>query len=186
MQIAKNVTYPHRKAVLMLIGLLLMFVAGQSFALAQNASSASTHEQELKVSDLLKLPGTVIAEGSNQTPRGQLKVARYRVEQVTLPQPASVEVAGKRTEVDTAFRVSIIGGPFPVRALPPVVWIDDTAVGYGVESEDLDEITVVTFDRSLIKDGASIYLSYGDKEQKEGRTELPEKLSLGSVKGDRQ
>ena len=138
------------------------------------------------MSDLLKLPGTVIAEGSNTTPKGLLRVARYRVEQVALPQPTVVEVAGKRTEVDTAFRLSIVGGPFPVRALPPVVWVGDTAIGYGIESEDLDEITVVTFDRSLLKDGASIYLSYGSKDDREGRAELPEKLSLGSVKGDRQ
>jgi hypothetical protein len=70
-----------------------------------------------------------------------------------------------------------------VRALPAVVWIDDEAVGYGVESEDLDAITVVTFDASLIREGATLYLSYGDKENKKDRTALPEKLTLGANKG---
>lgn len=182
---AKNPDSRRRKGVLIMIGLLLALVAGQSFVLAQSAS-APPAEQELKVSDLLKLPGTVIAEGSNTKAVGRMKIARYRIEQVTLPQTTTVEIGGKRTEVDHAFRVSIVGGPFPVRALPPVVWIDDAALGYGVENEDLTEITVVTFDRSLFKEGARLYLSYGDKENKEDRAELPERLSLTAAKGDHQ
>jgi hypothetical protein len=74
--------------------------------------------------------------------------------------------------------LTIFGGPFQVHALPPVVWLDDIALGYGVESEDLDAITAVTFDASLLREGASIYLSYGQKEEKEGRVALPEKLKL--------
>jgi hypothetical protein len=61
--------------------------------------------------------------------------------------------------------------------------VDDEAVGYGVESEDLDAITAVTFDASLLREGATLYVSYGDKENKEGRTALPEKLKLGTTKG---
>jgi hypothetical protein len=70
-----------------------------------------------------------------------------------------------------------------VRALPPVIWIDDTAVGYGVENEDLNTITVVTFDPSLLREGATIFLSYGDKEDKTDRVAVPEKLKLDGPKG---
>ena len=41
----------------------------------------------------------------------------------------------------------------------------------------------VTFDASLLRDGATLYVSYGDKEHKADRTALPEKLKLGAGKG---
>jgi hypothetical protein len=138
------------------------------------------------MTDLLKLPGKVIAESHAPNAVGKFKVKNYRVEELTLPAAVSVEVGGKRAEVSRAFRVTLTGGPFPVRALPAVVWVDDVAVGYGVESEDLDAITAVTFDESLLREGATVYLSYGDKENKHDRTALPEKLTLGANKGGNQ
>jgi hypothetical protein len=138
------------------------------------------------MSDLLKLPGKVIAEGANNRPTERFRAARYRVEEVALPSAAEVKINDRIVTVGKAYRVTIIGGPFEVRAMPSVVWINDVAVGYGVESEDLTEITAVTFDESLIVEGASIFLSYGDKKNREERVELPEKLKLGSAKGGRQ
>lgn len=138
------------------------------------------------MSDLLKLPGKVVAESDAPAAVGKYKVKNYRVEELTLPAPAQAEVGGKRVEVSRAFRVTLTGGPFPVRALPAVVWIDDVAVGFGVESEDLDAITAVTFDESLVREGATLFLSYGDKENKKDRTALPEKLKLGAKKGANQ
>ncbi len=135
------------------------------------------------MSDLLKMPGKVIAESDAPAAAGKLKVRNYRVEELTLPEPAEVSVGGERREVRRAFRVTVTGGPFPVRAMPAVVWVDDTAVGYGVESEDLDAITAVTFDESLLREGATLYVSYGDRENKSDRTALPEKLRLGANKG---
>lgn len=170
------------RALLATLSLLLLVLTGASQARAQDAQPPDD-AQEPKMSDLLKLPGKVIAESNTTAAAGRLKVKNYRVEELTLPAPAQVEVGGKRVEVSRAFRVTVTGGPFPVRAMPAVVWIDDTAVGYGVESEDLDAITAVTFDASLLNDGATLYVSYGDKENKEGRTALPEKLKLGTTKG---
>ena len=138
------------------------------------------------MSDLLKMPGKVVAESDAPRAVGKFNVKNYRVEELTLPAAVSVEIGGKRVETSRAFRVTLTGGPFPVRALPAVVWIDDEAVGYGVESEDLDAITAVTFDESLIREGATFYLSYGDKENKKDRTALPEKLKLGTAKGGNQ
>jgi hypothetical protein len=163
--------------------LAALLAAGQSEALAQTQGSAA---EEIALSELLSLPGTIIGQGRNTKAVGPHKVASYRVEHLALPRPVTVEIGGKKSETAEAFRLTIVGGPFPVRALPPVIWVDDVAIGYGVESEDLKAITVVTFDRSLLREGASIYLSYGDKENKEDRTELPEKLSLDGPKGGTQ
>ena len=164
------------------LSLLLLVLACGLQARAQD-SAAPDQTQEPKMSDLLKMPGKVIAESNAPAAAGRLKVKNYRVEELQLPAPVSVEVGGKRAEVSRAFRVTVTGGPFPVRALPAVVWVDDEAVGFGVESEDLDRITAVTFDGSLLREGATLYVSYGDKENKEGRTALPEKLKLNTNKG---
>jgi hypothetical protein len=126
-----------------------------------------------------------VGKGSNAAPRGLLKLRSYRVEEVALPRVTEVELRGQRVAVTKAFRVTVTGGPFAVRALPPVVWIGDVAVGYGIESEDLTEITVVTYDESLLREGAAIYLSYGDKENLKDRAALPERLKL-DAKGTNQ
>jgi hypothetical protein len=164
-------------ARLIALACLLLSVAGA--ALAQNPPTAAA-EQEFTVTDLLKLPGKVVSRGTNTTPQGLMKLRSYRVEEVALPHITDAVVGGQRMAVTKAFRVTVTGGPFAVRALPPVIWLDDVALGYGVESEDLDAITVVTYDEAAIKDGATVYLSYGDKENKKERTALPEKIKLGA------
>jgi hypothetical protein len=161
-----------------------MFLCG-SISLAQSQNpSTSPEDQELSFSDLLKLPGKVVGEGTNTRATGKFKVVTYRLEEVALPRAMEVKIHKQNVQVNKAFRLTVTGGPFPVRALPPVIWIDDTAIGYGVESEDLDAITALTFDSSLVREGATIYLSYGDKENKEDRVALPEKLQLKDAKGE--
>jgi hypothetical protein len=157
----------------------LLLLSGTAAAFGQDAGGASA-DQEFTVTELLKLPGKVVGRGANATPRGLFKLRSYRVEEVALPRITNVDVRGQRAAVTKAFRVTITGGPFAVRALPPVVWVDDVALGYGIESEDLDAITVVTYDEAALKDGATLYLSYGDRENKKERAALPEKLKLDS------
>jgi hypothetical protein len=171
--------------LLVACALLALFLANASLALAQDPP-ASTKAQEMKMSDILRAPGKVLAESRGTKAAGLFKVKNYRVEEIALPHAQEVEIGGRRAEVSQAFRVTVEGGPFPVRALPPVIWIDDVAVGYGVESEDLTSITAVTFDSSLLREGATIYLSYGDKENKKDRTALPEKLKLNTPEGGKQ
>lgn len=181
--IEKHSNSRRRRRVRAALGLLLLCALCVVPALGQDGAAAN---QELNMTDILKLPGTVLGEGVGTRAEGRFKARTFRVEEVNLPRPMRAEVGGREVEVSKAFRVTIVGGPFPVRALPPVVWVDDVAVGFGVESEDLTEITAVTFDRSLLREGASIYLSYGSKEDKEDRAKLPETLALGGPKGGRQ
>jgi hypothetical protein len=151
------------------------------------ADSAAPATQEVTVTDILKLEGRVIGEGTNTKASGQHKVKSYRVEEVTLPRMQEVKIKGETRSVGKAFRLTIKGEAFPVRAMPAVIWLDDTAIGYGIESEDLTEITVITYDEAALAEGATIYLSYGDKKNKEDRTALPEKLKLGgAAKGGNQ
>jgi hypothetical protein len=157
---------------------LLAVCAGAAFGQDAPQTAAPAADQEFTVTDLLKLPGKVVGRGSNTTPKGLSKLRSYRVEEVTLPHITEVELRGQRVPVTKAFRVTLTGGPFPVRALPAVVWLDDVALGYGIESEDLTELTVVTYDEAALRNGATLYLSYGDKENKKERTALPEKLKL--------
>ena len=169
------------RSILTAGGLLLMLIGGTSLAAAQKAGDSN--EQEFTMTELLKMPGKIQGEGVNTRAVGKYKAASYRVEEVTLPRVVEVEVRGQRVQATHAFRVTLTGGPFSVRALPPVIWIDDTPIGYGVESEDLDAITAVTFDPALLAEGATLYLSYGDKENKADRVALPEKLKLAGPKG---
>jgi hypothetical protein len=166
------------------LSLFLLLTVCTVSALAQNNQPSA--DKGLRMSDLLKLPGKVIAVGTNLKPTGKFRAAKYRVEEVALPRTEEVKINGNTVSVNKAYRVTVIGGPFEVRAMPAVIWIGDVAIGYGAENEDLTEITAVTFDESAIVEGASIFLSYGDKKNKEDRVALPEKLKLSSAKGGRQ
>jgi hypothetical protein len=169
-----------------MFGFLLLLFVSASLASAQDTSAPASQEQELSVSDILKMPGKILGEGSNVRPSGKYKLTKFRLEQVDLPAAHQVEIGGKTVEVKQAFRLTLAGGPFPVRALPPVIWLDDVAVGYAVENEDLTEITVIFFDRALLREGASLYLSYGSKQDKTDRERVPEKLNMGGAKGGNQ
>jgi hypothetical protein len=129
---------------------------------------------------LRQIPGTVVAEGSNDEPVGLYRITKYRIDELTLPAPIAAEVDGIKATIDKAWRITIVGGPFDVRNAPAVIWIDDQPVGFGQESHDLKSISTLTFDRSLIKRGAHVALSYGF--DREGRSVLPETINISSTR----
>jgi hypothetical protein len=141
-----------------------------------SAQNANQTNKELPVRDLLKLPGKVLTDTKTTGSSGDLKLTGYRVEEVQLPRSLTTDVRGQQLTVDRAWRVTITGGPFPVRAMPAVIWIDDQIVGYGIENETLTEITAITVDSSLIQENGVVSLSYG--VNKEGRIRLSQKLQL--------
>ena len=160
-------------------GLLLLMSVSGARARAQQVPGAA-HNEEVTMAEMLKLPGQVLSEGKNTRPVGQFQLLTYRVEELKLPRSVKVELHGQQVEVDKAWRLTISGGPFSVRALPAVIWVDDQIVGYGVENERLSEITAITLDRDLLREGGTISLSYG--EDKQGRVNLPEKLKLSGAR----
>ncbi len=162
------------------ISFLFLFVAVGAVLAQQNTQA----NKEVPLNELLKLRGKLVAEGN--VSRGVVShpnIAGYRVEELQLPRSMSVELHGQQVSVDRAWRITLNGGPFPVRALPAVIWIDDEIAGFGIENETLSQIRVITFDSSLIREGALISLSYG--EDKDARIKPALRLHLKPEGGNR-
>ena len=161
-------SFTNRRVAIAMVALPLL--------LASALSVYSQRSKELPLRELAQLPGKVISEAKSARPNGDLRLTGYRIEEVSLPQNLNVEIRGQQVAVDKAWRVTVQGGPFPVRALPAGVWIDDQIVGNGIENETLSQITAITFDSSLIREGGVVSISYG--EDKESRRKFPQALQL--------
>jgi hypothetical protein len=165
-------SFRHRSVVTAVISLFLLLLSSP-FVFSQRGSNPN---EELPLRDIMKLAGKLVSEARTTAQSGDLKLTGYRVEEVQLPRSIIAEVGGQQVVVNRAWRVTISGGSFPVRALPAVIWIDDQIVGYGIENETLSQITAITFDESLIREGSRISLSYG--ENKETRVRFSQRLQL--------
>lgn len=144
--------------------------------LAGLPASSAQGNKEVPVRELLKAPGRLVSEMKSARPSGDLKLTGYRVEEIRLARSLTVEVQGRQAVVDRAWRITVNGGPFPVRALPAVIWIDDQIAGNGIENETLSQITAITFDESLIREGGVVSISYG--VDKNARVKLSQRLQL--------
>jgi len=161
----------NRRLAICIVVLPLLLI-GSTSALAQRNNAPTNKEMRA----LLKAPGTLVSEAKSARPSGGLNLTGYRVEEIQLPRSMTVAVQGQQLAVDRAWRVTVNGGPFPVRNLPAVVWIDDQIVGNGIENATLSQITAITFDSSLIREGGVVSISYG--ENKEDRHPIPQRLQL--------
>ena len=160
----------YRRLAIMLLVLPFLFVTGP------RASAQRNPDKELPLRELLSAPGKLVSEAKSARPTTELNLTGYRVEEIKLPRQLNVELHGRQVAVDKAWRVTVQGGPFAVRAMPAVIWIDDQIVGNGIENETLSQITAITFDSSLIHEGGVVSLSYG--EDKEGRATISQRLRL--------
>ncbi|HEU4766124.1 MAG TPA: hypothetical protein VFS77_02090, partial [Pyrinomonadaceae bacterium] len=172
--------YLVNRSLAIAIVVLPLLLAGVSQAFAQRSTNPPSNK-EVPVRELLKLQGRVVSESTSTRASGDLKLTGYRVEEVRLPRSLTVEVKGQQAVVDRAWRVTVNGGPFPVRAMPAVIWIDDQIVGNGVENETLSQVTAITFDGSLIREGGVVSISYG--EDKDARVRISQRIQL---KGENQ
>ena len=154
----------------------LLLITAQSVLFVDAQQFQQSADSDIAISQMHKSAGRVLAQGKNDQPAGELKLRSYLVEEVSLARPLQVEISGLKTDVSRGWRLTISGGPFVVRAMPAMVWLDNVLLGYGVESADLQKISVITFERSLLRDGAAIAVSYGENDP--ARTELPERLAL--------
>jgi hypothetical protein len=166
-------SFTNRFLAIAIVLLPLLLAAGFP-AFAQRNSPPTN--KEVPVREILKLQGRIIGEAKSARATGDLKLTGYRVEEVPLPPDLSVAVQGRQEVVDRAWRVTVQGGPFPVRAMPAVIWIDDQIVGNAIEDETLSQVTAITFDGSLIREGGVISISYGD--DKDTRVRFSQQLQL--------
>lgn len=134
-------------------------------------SRATAQTASMTYADLFELKGRVIARGTNTNPIGPSGLKTYRIEELTLPPGTRIALNGSVIQADTAWRITLIGNAFDPRDLPPIISIDSTALLPAQESKDLVEVAAITFDRALLRDGATIALSYGSQ-----RTELLERI----------
>lgn len=155
----------------------LIFMTALPGAGQDNKPSADDTAEMLR---LHKMSGKLLARGANQEPTGKLKLRSYILEELTFAKPIQTEIDGQSTEVNRAWRLTITSSRFAVRAMPAFVLIDDNMVGIGVESSDLTQISVIIFDQKLLRDGATISISY-ERDYTE-RNELPEKLKFNPSK----
>ena len=158
----------HRHLAITLLVLPLLFLTG-STVFGQRKS-------ELPLRELLNIPGKLVSEAQSARATNELNLTGYRIEEIKLPHQLNVELRGQQVAVDKAWRITVQGGPFPVRALPAVIWIDDEIAGNGIENETLSQITAITFDSSLVREGGVVSLSYG--EDKQTRVRIPQRLRL--------
>ena len=140
------------------------------------ATPLPLNKREPTMYELYKQKGDLLAQGTNTNPVGNYRLTTYRVEALTLAQPMTITSDQRTQEVSKAWRITIQGGPFRVGDLGYVIWIDDTPLGFAQENRDLSEVSAIIFDPSVLRDGATIAVSYG--ENRNWRTALPEKLKL--------
>ena len=167
-------SFINRRVAIAMVAFPLLLATGISTLPQQNNNPAP--DQAPTLQKLLQLPGILISETKALPPSSDLKLTGYRVEEVRLQRNLTVEVRGQQVVVDKAWRVSVQGGPFPVRTLPAVVWIDDQIVGNGIENETLSQITAITFDSSLVREGGVVSVSYG--QDKETRRKLAQGIQF--------
>lgn len=147
-----------------------VWLAGSRSLLAQRSTPVTPEEAR---SGLLKMNGSLIAQGHNTVPIGHWKLMTFRVEEVHLPASLTVVVRGEQVQANTAWRVTITGGPFPAGNQQAIISAGSVPLGDGQESSDLSEITVITYDREALMEADSLTLSYGDHHWT-----LPEKPAL--------
>lgn len=165
---------PRRSNAPVVICLLLLIGTGPAMQ-AQDPPPSSKDVQVRRKFELhTRGKAKVIAEGKNSNALEQLRVDRYTVEELQLDESVEAEIEGKKTEVYQAYRITVFGGPFDVRAMPLVLVIDDKTTLFGVQGRNLDKATFLLYDRSLLREGATLAVGYGTAS-----IELTDKLRLG-------
>lgn len=115
--------------------------------------------------------GKKSALGNAHTLAG-VHVREIRFEELDVP-----VATGARGSTQRAWRVTVKGGPFPIRDEIPVLWSDDTPLGAGGVSANLDELSFITTERNLLTGGKRLFLSWGVAES--SKVEILPKLPGG-------
>ena len=172
----KTVKRPRRRSNAPAVICLLLLTIGVVPAMQAQEPPLSAEDVQVRRKAQLhrRKGGKVIAEGKNEKAAEHVPVKRFTVEELQLDEPVEVEIEGKKTEVYQAFRITVFGGPFQMRAMALLLHIDDKPPLVGVESRDLNSVTFILYDRSLLREGATLTVGYGA-----GNIELTDKLRLG-------
>lgn len=144
-----------------------------------------TDEEKQVMDDIYsgRLRGEIIARGSNTTPvpAGRvISIISYELEEISLPITVTMDrrvpvsatwLQPKVVTFDKVWVFTVTGGPFRVASLSWTIWLDDQVIGDSGGGEN--GISVLVYDGSLLREGATIGVSYGLSKP---YLELPEKL----------
>lgn len=115
--------------------------------------------------------GRLLLQGQGSWASGNGGSVRYKLKEITLPEPREMEIHGRRRMVEFAYRLTMAGGesrgsqpagtaPVPALSKFGLLWLDDVALP--TFSLDSQEISTLIFDRSVLRDGAEISVSNPD------------------------
>src|SRR5689334_7458548 len=107
------------------IAAVVLFLLLASSSRSEAQRNQNSVNKNVPLHEIVKLPGKLLAETKFSNAGGAPSLTGYRVEEVSLPRAVTAEVRGQQVSVNRAWRLTITGGPFPVRAMPAVIWIDD-------------------------------------------------------------
>jgi hypothetical protein len=120
------------------------------------------------VSALAKSPGSTLGQGGS-----------YRLEEYRLSQPVQIDVGGGLITTFVFWKLTVTdGGPYRIQDNPLTIQIGDGAAGVGDLSSDGKGLSTITFDRSLLVEGARLSVMDGDPRDGGNAFVLPETLHL--------
>ncbi len=151
-------------------------IVGQA---TSNPTEAACLKEASLYNDLYSRKGKVVAKGSNTLPTCFHNLIGYEIEEVRLPTWTEFEIEGKQVKVDRYWRVTAHGAKFPDYQNGAVIWLDGTPLTVKKSSGKTTEVTAITFDGSLISEGAAIEFSYDPSSLHDM---LPEKLHLSDTR----
>lgn len=124
------------------------------------AAPAGAQDRPLDMTRIRALPGRELGRGVNREAATALRLHSYVVEELSLPRPVRVPIEGASAVVERAWRITITGEGFDVRAMPPVLLIDDEPAALGMESVDQKALEFIVFNPSRVRHGASLAITY--------------------------
>ncbi|MFN2511235.1 MAG: hypothetical protein ABR568_07295 [Pyrinomonadaceae bacterium] len=115
--------------------------------------------------------GRVLSQGQGSWASETGKPIRYKLTELTLPEPRVMEIHGRRVTVEFAYRLTLAGAELrgsqregtagaPALSKFKMIWLDDA--GFPTYSLNSEEISTLIYDRSVLKDGAKISVSHSD------------------------
>lgn len=168
---------PSRSNAAVFISLLLLALGAAPIVRAQESPKSAQDVQVRRKAELhSRGKGKLLAEGRNARVSEHVPVNRFTVEEIELDEPIEAEIEGKKTDVYQAYRITIFGGPFHLRATPLTLKIDDKTTLIGVEGGKGDKATFILYDRSLLLGAPTLTVGYGAVN-----IELTDKLNLGQT-----
>jgi hypothetical protein len=120
---------------------------------------------------LRTIEGRLISQGQSSWASSNEEPIRYKLKELSLPEPRVMEIHGRRVTVEVAYRLTLAGGEsrgsqregaprVPALSKFKLIWLDDAALP--AFSLDSDEISTLIYDRSVLKDGPKISVSNSD------------------------